>query len=95
MIYVQMPAKFFSMEKVVPILFNRLMHKGLDPEKIPRLIEDVLAVVPDSDYFTVKDIKQGLKHMGWSPIVDSNTIELILCFLQVKGKYEVQSYALQ
>jgi hypothetical protein len=89
------PAEEIPMEEIVQYLLGRLSDKGLIPEEIPRLIEDVLNMVADGGYFTIEDINQRLQTLGWEePIMDSVTFELILSLVERKGEYEIRRYKL-
>ncbi|MDZ7700517.1 MAG: hypothetical protein U5R49_27510 [Deltaproteobacteria bacterium] len=78
--------------KIVPHLMHRLSNKGLYPEAIPNLIEDILHMVAEGWYFTLEDINRELAQRGWDLGMDPITIELVLSLLEGKGEYEVRCY---
>jgi hypothetical protein len=83
------------MAEIVQYLLNRLSDKGLFPEEIPRLIEDVLNMVADGGYFTIEEINHKLGTLGWEDrVMDPVTFELILFLVESKGEYEVQRHQL-
>lgn len=79
-------------EQIVPHLMRRLSDKGLYPDAIPNLIEDILHMVADGGYFTLDEINRELARRGWNLGMDPITIELILSLLEGKGEYEVHCY---
>ena len=88
----QEPTAEVRMEVIVETLISRLFQKGLTPEEIPMLLEDVMDVIGDGGDFTTQMINQNLKRLGWnSSVVDQFTFELIMALLKDEGGYDIRS----
>lgn len=84
------------MEEIVNLLLHKLLHKGLTPVEVPRLVKDVLMVVGEGGGSTNGAINRRLESLGWDKeIVDRCTFELILALLENDGECEITRPLLQ
>lgn len=76
------------MAKIMDILLATLGERGLVQGEINRLIKDVYNLIERERPFTPSGLKQALENLGWKGhILDNDVLELIVLFLEDKGKY--------
>lgn len=82
--------------KILKTICTRLLHKGLMPVEIKRLVKDVLNIIEGGGIFNHAILKQELARLGWEDhILDNYTFELILYYLECEGTYKVRAFNIQ
>ena len=75
------------MEQIESTLFSRLSGKGLGPEQIGRLIQDVSNAIEDNENISAPMVNRKLAYLGWEEgMIDEYTFQLILPILEEKRK---------
>lgn len=82
--------------KILEAICIRLLHKGLMPVEIKRLVKDVLNIIEGGGIFNHAILQQEIARSGWEDhILDSYTFELILYYLEREGTYKVKTFSIQ
>ena len=76
------------MKKLIRVLIERLVQRGMELTSIPAYIRDLGNVIAAHGYAGVQDLNNRLRLLGWNDVdLDDRTLELIIAVFELDFNY--------